>query len=410
MGERAARWWGIASLAAAGVLTGTSEGGRRQAGLAVSGIAVPVALVVVVAGVSLGTVSPATVGGGSVDYWIVPESAAGYATAVDVGGPKLGEVHAVGDRLAARDDVEYATPVALAVVPLRSGATTEYVLAVGVIPGAAPREFAGVSTAGLSPGDPHYANGSYDGPWTGEARLSSAAAELLDVHPGDSIGVEDSNRSFVAVAGDDGGGGDADAIGGLPVVLVHLGEHQAIAGGVDGDLADQLLVSADDPSVRPVLESVYPHTTVLARDELTPGQVLDEELPLAMAVSALAVALVAGVLSAASTMGMAVAAAARRRAVMAAMGISDRSRAAIVAFEALVIAGAGGAIGVVLGAVGIVVANAAAVRTLGIDAVAAFHPAFAAYGVAVALAIGLATVPYLLLVGRRHTTIAALRR
>ena len=403
---RLARWRGVVGLALRRTWTRATRSAPRQVGFTVTGIALPVALLLIVTSVSLGLAASGTVASDDVDYWIVPESGASSAV-VSVGGPQFGQVHPVGERLSARPNVEYATPVLLSVLPAEVGGTREFVLAVGVVPPATPIGVAGVSTAGLAAGDPHYADGGYDGPRTDEAVVSRPAASLLGLGRGDSLELTAAggrNRTL-SVANVSSAGTEA---GELPVVLVHLSELQTLTGAADGDRADQLLVGTNDPAVRPALEGVYPRSIVLARGGLDAGGVADSSLALAVGLAALAVALTVGVLFAATTLGLAVAAASRERAVLAALGVSGRSRAAMLAVEALAVSLAGGLLGVGLGVAALPVANRLARRYVAEVTVAQFHPALVGYGLAAALAIGLLVLPYLLVMGRRTTSAASL--
>lgn len=403
MGSRLARWRGLLGVA---VHRALAPGGARQLWLTVAGVAVPVALLLVVTGMGFGLATESTVRSPGVDYWVVPEGASAGSSVVSVGGPQLGEVHATSARVNEWPEVEYSTPVLLEVVRVSSGEASEFVLAVGVVPRAAAESFVGVSTAGLTPGDPYFAAGD----WTGEAVLSTGAAAQLGAAEGSTLRVETTGAApdrdlAVTRIERTSGSGLAD----FPVVLVHLGELQALTGAEAGDRADQLLVKTAEPGVRPALAALYPNTLVLSRTGLAVRQTVRSELPLAMAGLAFVVALVVGGLFVASTMGLAVAAESRTRALLAALGFSGRSRAALVAIEALVVAVLGGVVGVGLGAAGILAVNAGARRVVDLP-VARFEPVLVGYGVGVAALIGLAVAPYLLVVSRRTTDMEALQR
>lgn len=402
---RLARWRGIVGLAGRRLWRRATAIAPRQVAFTVSGIAIPVALLVVVTSISVGLAAGGTVASPDVDYWVVPESGAS-SPVVSVGGPRFGGVHDVSARLNERGDVAYATPVLLELVRAEAGAASEYVLAVGVVPGGDPVELAGASTAGLTPGDPHYANGDFDGPRTDEVVLSGAAGTLLGSATGDSLDLHLGGASrSVTVANVTAGSG---ASGNLPVVIVHLSELQTLTGAAAGDQADQLLVQTTDPGVRSVLAGLYPQSLVLEQRGFSAGQVVDSSLSLAVALAALAVALIVGTLSAATTLGLAVAASSGERAVLAAVGVSRRSRAAMLAVEALVVAAVGGLLGVVLGFAGVPLANRLATRFVSDVTVARWQPELGAYGLGVALLIGLLVLPYLLLVSRRTTTLESL--
>ncbi len=393
------------------VLGRLRTGASRRVLLTVCGVALAVALMTTVTGVALGLAADTTVRSDGVDYWIVPEQGSASSIAVSVEGPQLGDVHATTDRLAADDRIEYVTPVQLQVLRLQSDGATEYVLAIGVIPPDEPRSIAGLSTAGLSPGDPHYANSTYNGSWTGEAIASDATAELLNASEGTTVrSVSGSNDAGTFTVTRVEQGDFSTGLGPVPVVLVHLAELQTLTGSTGGDQADQLLVSTNDPSVRSELETVYPRTQVVARGGLGASEASTESLPLAVAVTALLSALIVGTLFVATLMGLEVTADRETLAALAAMGSSARSRSILVFVETLSVTTVGGIAGVLFGIGSIFALNAIVSATLGVGTVARFHPLLGGYGVLVALGIGLLASPYPILVARRTDVVEVLSR
>lgn len=396
------RWRGLLGVAGRRVIARLTGGDRQQVLLSVAGVAVAVALVLVVTSVGLGLLTHATVGSADTDYWIVPQGGAGSAV-TDVEAQRLGQVHPVTERLMAREDVTHATPVLVDVVRFQTdGSESRSLLVIGVIPATEDGDIVGLSTNGLTPGDPHYADGAYDGPWTGEAILSTGAATALDASPGEAFHVAGApDRRFEATAVDET---RAAGVGQFPVAVVHLSELQDLSGATQSDSADQILVRADGSGSQGAIEDLYPGADVLTRQELLVQEAQRSQLPVAMAFAALTIAIVVGVLFLVTTMGLAVAADSPRRAVLSAVGFSTRSRAGIVAGEVLVVALLGGVGGVILGVVGVWVVNAASTRVLAEAPVATFHPLMALYGLGIALLIGLMAVPYLLVMGRRSTS------
>ena len=379
--------------------------------LSVVGVALAVGLMVAVTGVSLGLASQAVVEGEDVDYWVVPENADVESLAVSTGGVKLGGVHAASERLAADPRVEYATPVLLELLPVRDATTGErtYVLAVGVV-ARQGGEVLGVPTDQLTPGDPHYANGSYGGPWTGEVVLNGAAATVTNASTGTTLALarSDGNRSLTVV--DTATGGSATPAGSTPIAVVHLSELQSLTGATEGDQADQVLVSTTDRGVRDRIEALYPRTTVVTRSGLGAQRVTASNLPLAVAVAALVAAVVVGVLFVTTLMGLEVSADRRQLATLAALGFSGRSRAVLVAVETLTVSVLGGLVGLLLGSLAILGINAVAATPTGAGAVARFDPLLAGYALAVAAVIGLVGAVYPVLLGRRTDPLEVVAR
>jgi putative ABC transport system permease protein len=101
-----------------------------------------------------------------------------------------------------------------------------------------------------------------------------------------------------------------------------------------------------------------------------------------------------------TTMGFELAADRKNRAVMRAIGLSGGTRTVIVVVQTFVVAVAGGVAGIGLWLAGVAIANALSGAVAAVP-VAAVRPVLAAYGLGVALLIGLLTVPYLLVAARR---------
>ncbi|MFB6162933.1 MAG: ABC transporter permease [Halococcoides sp.] len=372
----------------------------------VVGIAIAVALLVTVGGVSLGLASQTVVAGDTVDYWIVPEGSTARSVVVGVEGPQLGQVHRVASAIASDDQVAYATPIQVAVLPVSSGNRTEYAVVLGVIGPPRNRSVDALPGGALSPGDPLYANGSYAGPRTGEAVVSGATADLLDLRANESIRIADDHFAVTAIEDE----GLAGALATAPVVVVHLAELQVVTGAADGDLADRILVSATDRSVREGIADRDPRTKVVTTAGLGRRKMAASDLPLALALAATITTLVVGTLFVATVMGLEVSDDRRQLAVLAAIGVSGRSRAWIVGTQTILVAAIGGLVGVALGIGSIHVANAVAAQVAGLGPVARFDPLLIAAGLGVALAIGALAVGYPLWVARRTDPLEAMGR
>lgn len=405
----------VVALAGLGIrrTLGKARGGSsRRLLLSLTGVAIAIMLMIVVSGVALGLASQSAVQSEDVDYWVVPEGGSLDTIAVSTAGPQLGATHDLTDRLRRDERVRYATPVLMQVVPVESpsGDDPEYILFVGVIvPEDVQPTIAGLSTASLQPGDPYYANGTYNGTWTGEVVVNDATAELL--HASNGSGITPTGGSPGSFRVESVSSGELQTgIGAAPVALVHLSELQAITGAADGDAADQLLVSTNDPGVRGDLSGLYPNTVVVTRTGIAAQQVSLSSLPFAMGVAALVVAVLVGLLFTATMMGLEVTNDRTALATFTALGYSERSLTVLVVAETVSLAALGGLLGVGLGAVGIVVTNEIVAATLGVPALAVLRPELLGYGFAVALAIGILAAPYPIWLSRRTDALAVMRR
>jgi putative ABC transport system permease protein len=412
-GTRRGRVRGVVGLAAArfGHRIRERDG---QTLLSVGGVAVAVALLLVVTSVSAGLVTGSTVGTTETDYWIVPEGSAGSAV-TPVEGQRLGQVHSVSDRLTEREDITDATPVLTGLLRLQragSDEEDEYVVVLGVIPGGGDQKVADLPTGSLTPGDPYYADGAYDGRWTGGMVLSESAADTLGPE-----GARLQSGTELSVAGKEAGEGftvtqvaaaDGPGIAQLPIAVVHLAELQRLTGGTSGDVADQVLVATDGSVSSESLKGIYPNAQVLTRGELITSRAQESGLPLAMAAAALLVALVVGTLFLVTTVGFSVLADAESRAVLTAIGVSGGSRASLVVGETLATAAIGGLAGVACWVLAAVVV--AVLETVGTTVPFAARPVFGLYGLVVALGVGLVSLPPLVVVSRRTRAVREVLR
>ena len=409
MRRRFTRLYGLTTIGVRRIrarLTTNTSGGLLAA---VAAVTVTIALMTTVSGIALGLASQSAIQSEDVDYWVVPDATTPTAIAASVQGPKLGNVHAASTRLTRDDRIEYATPVETSLIRVTNGGGEgAYVLALGIVVPETPRTVAGLSTRGLTPGDPHYANGTYSGPWTGEAVISGAAAEVLDVQRAATLDVEtgDTARTLTVrrVAENDVSTG----VGPVPVVIVHLSELQTISGATSGDAASQLLVSTTDPSVQSDIEAVYPGTTVVTRTGLSQTASLSS-LPLAIALAAFVTSVVVGVLFVATMMGLELLSDRETLAVFTALGYSARSVTVLVLVETLSITVVGGVLGVSLGVLGIEAVNLVSGQYLGV-APALVDPRLLGYGVAIALGIGIVAALYPVWLYRRVPALEVLSR
>jgi len=400
-GSRGTRWIGLAGLAVARLRGRLTTGSRYRTIFCIIGVAIPVALLLVVSSVSIGLASGPATSTEGIDYWVVPESNAS-SPVTDVSGARFGNTHSTAARLASRDDVAYASPMLIELIEVETaGGSSEFVLAVGIVPKDGYGTVTPVSSVQLSSGDPHYAGGSYEGEWTGNMVLSEPAADALDVGRGAALSPRGTNRSFsvLGVSPPKQAG-----VGQFPIAVVRLSELQTVVGAADRDSADQIVVAAPrgTTDTERAMAATYPNAAVQTRSGLLTQRAIDQQLPLAMAASALILALVTGTLLVGTTFGFEVAASSQERSVMAAIGVSGRSRAALVGIETLLLAGRGGYLALLVWAAGSLLANVVARARFG-TTVAVFEPWLFGVGMGVSLLIGLLSVPYLLVIDRRST-------
>ena len=406
LGSRGRRLIGLLGVSLRRTYVRATDTAPGRTWLSVVGVALAVGLMVVVGGIGVGIATQSTVYGDNVDYWITPESDGSSSALVETDSPRFGSVHPTTAELSSHDSIEYASPVLTQPLRIESESDTENVLAVGIVNYPGFDDITDVTTTGLTPGDPYYETGE----WTGELVLSDGAAELLSVRTDDSLSITHprgaADREFHVSNVDPGTASGSQ----FPVVVMQLSELQAITGADRNDEAEQIVVSSNDRSIEPLLADQYPRSSVSTREGLNAQAVFEEELPLALSITAGIIAVVIGTLFVMTTTGLSVAADRGRLSTLAAIGISRSTRFRLLASEILLITLVGGLIGVVLGMGGIRVANIVAQQTITSGTVASTEPFVLASGAVIAGVIGLLSLPYLALLLRRVGTAAEVGR
>jgi putative ABC transport system permease protein len=410
---RLTRWLGLVGVALRRTATKATRTAPRQTAVSIAGVAIAVALMLVVTATGLGLVQGTTVRGDAVDYWVVPESGGASTMVVSTESAQLGDVHRKTAELNGDGRVEYATPVLISVVEVEADGKSEYVLGVGVIPDPKLDRVAGLPTGALSAGDPYYADGSYDGRWTGEAVLSKGAADRLGVSKGADLSVSGAtsgsgSRTLQATAVEEAA--VESGLSGIPVMVVQLSELQEITGAKSADQANQILVQSNAGGLESTLEERFPNANAVTRAGFAAQNTVDSDLPLAMGVAALLVAIVVGTLFVATTQGLQVEADSEQLATLTAIGFSRQARAILLVVQALALTLVGGVVGILLAYVTTLITNWAAVRAISTVPIADFHPLLVVYGLGVAAFIGLLVAPYLLAMERRTESVTEVVR
>jgi putative ABC transport system permease protein len=241
---------------------------------------------------------------------------------------------------------------------------------VGWIPG----ENTGIETPGIvagkgftSPGDPHFANGSYDGPFTHQTEIDQGLAGLLHVGVGDTVWV-----SSIPVAGPAGLAawfanatpfqvvGITEPFWLIPSALIgffYLSELQTVLGddGPGQDYASLLLIHLTDPTDpandQAILSKAFPSLTLF-----TIGNVLGViqqavDLYRTFGVIIGAIGLVVATLFTTTVLLMSVDDRSREIALLRAVGYSRARVGGLVLEEGLLLGALGLAVGLVLGAI-----------------------------------------------------------
>ncbi|GAB6878823.1 hypothetical protein JCM17823_10970 [Halorubrum gandharaense] len=376
----------------------------------ITGVAIAVALLFVVTGLSMGLAASATVESENIDYWIVPDEGGSGSVPLDAEGARLSEVHEVANDLEADDRIEYSSPVVLQPVQVENPATgeREYVIAVGVVSDGDHRRIADMNVTALDETYGYHAGGSYDGAWSGDVIATPGVAESLDIESGDDVRLRNDDREFTIVDINDRE--MAAGFGEVPAVAMPLAELQSVTGLDAADEADQILVSTDDAAVQEELAGIYPGTQVVSRSGLMGADTTPTNLPLAMALASALVAGGIGVAFVATMMGLELTAGRRELAVLDAVGFSWRTRALVVVSETLTVAALGGVVGVGLGLLATIGVNVGVASAVGIPSIATVSPLLVGYAFVAALVVGVCAAPYPLYLAAKTETLEELTR
>lgn len=421
--RRRSRWAGLVGVSAVRLWKQATRTATGRIAATTVAVALTIGFLLIVTGVALGLADGGVVTQDDADVRVAPGESGTLSSVDGVERPRLGAANERAEQIRSEDGVDHASPVLAEPVRLNaSGDSSRIVMLVGVVPDEDSRTVAGLPTDALEPGDPHYANGSYDGSRTGEIVLSRAAAEDLDVADGDELAAPGAETGDAGAGAQAAGGSDGEASpsftvtdvervaetddgSDVPVALVHLSELQSLAGADDGELADRVLAWGDADAAESAAAEAYPDAAVESERGADPSSLFGDGLAFATSLVALVVGVVFCASFVATTVGMTVNEDRRMLAVLEAIGFPTRSRLAVVAASTQFTTLCGALGGIVVGVGGIVAVNAVAGATVASGAVAAVHPIFVPYAVGVALLSGLIAVPYPLAIAARTTVL-----
>ncbi len=228
-------------------------------------------------------------------------------------------------------------------------------------------------TGFTSPGDPHYANGSYSGPATHEIVLDQGLAEVLGVGIGGQVWASASTPpSATALPGwyhnatpfrVVGISGPFWLVPSALLGFVYLSEMQSLIGGASRstDYASLLLIHLNDPSTAATdqlrIEARFPQLTVLTLSDILGS--IQHVVSLYQTFGSLIgiIGLVVAVLFATTVLQMSVDDRSRELALLRAIGYSRARVAGFVVEESMLLAGIGLAVGLAIAYVGTYLLN-----------------------------------------------------
>ncbi|WP_254840911.1 ABC transporter permease [Natronomonas marina] len=329
---------------------------RVRTALAVVGVALAVVTIVVLTGVGVSALSVGEAGVTRIDadLWATAGPSSFAPGAVGSVNNQLLDAHEVTREIEDHEDVAGARAVAFQTVYVgeESG---EYETIVGAGTTGNGSRFEIEEGRTFSGGDAHYANGSYDGPMSGEVLIDKRAAEQLDIEVGDEIHVGGTlvaadENSFTVV----GLTNDVARFIGAPTVVMHLSELQEVSGSTGVDPASTIIIQledgADDERVREELAASYPDLSIRTNSEQFEAILRSQSAIIASAVTLAALAVASGIAIVTNVFGLLVYHQRRQLAALKASGVSVSTLLVVTLVEGLVVGGIGAGIGLLLAA------------------------------------------------------------
>ena len=258
-------------------------------------------------------------------------------------------------------------------------------------------------------GDPHYANGSYDGPRTGQIELDQGLAGVLGVTVGDRVWAAASAPTGPAALGAWYANATAFTVVGVTgpfwlvpsalLALLYLSELQSIVGGgtPSTDYASLVLIHLYDPT-NPIADQSLLDAAFVGLTIITLGDILSEVQHVVNLYRTFGeliglIGLVVAALFTTTVLQMSVDDRSREIALLRAIGYSRASVGALVVEEGLLLAALGLVVGLPVAYAGAEAINALLLRLLaGLPSgfhFVSFDPVVVGAGVAVVVALGL---------------------
>jgi putative ABC transport system permease protein len=326
---------------------------RGRTLLAALGVALAVLLMALMAGLGYGATSAGADALAWIDrdLWMTPGALEFAPTAVGGIETRLSEAHTVTREVAAREGVASAGALSFQAVYVgANGSEFTTVVGVGATDTGTESGLNVRSGPGFSTGDRHYANGSYDGNWSGEVVIDERTAALLNASVGDRIHVGGTianarEHAFEVV----GISPTFSTFLGTATVTLHLSELQELTGSTANDPASLVAITtaggSDPEAVEADLEAEYGYEVRTNREQLR--AFVGGNAGVVVGATALSiVAVVAGIALVVNVLGTLVAHQRRELAALRAVGMSGSTLVGAVLCQGLGIGLLGSVVGV----------------------------------------------------------------
>ncbi|ELY71992.1 hypothetical protein C488_15757 [Natrinema pellirubrum DSM 15624] len=242
-------------------------------------------------------------------------------------------------------------------------------------------------------GDPHYANGTYDGEMTRELLIDRETANTLDVSVGDTVNVGGSlaaarENEFTVI----GISPTFEQMLGTPTVTMPLSELHQITGNTRTEPATFITITvedgADTAAVQQDLEAEYPEYEIRSNQEQLSAVLQEQVLLLAAAATLVFLAIGAGIALTVSLLSLVIHQQRQTFAALTAQGVSSSLLIYTVIGQGLIIGVLGGGIGILLTLPGVTTLNKLSEAVVGFDGLVQTAPWIYGGGLGIAVIIG----------------------
>jgi len=249
---------------------------------------------------------------------------------------------------------------------------------------------------GLDRDDPHYGNGSYDGPMTNEVLVDPRTAAALNVSVGETLYIGGSRASArdhrFTVAGISP---TFSKFLGSKSVVLYLSELQEVTGTTGADRAAFVTVrldeDADTQATKRRLEQAYPDLETQTNREKFRGIVRGQGLLIGSAVALVVLAVVSGFALTVNLLFLSVSQQRQELATLRVTGLRPRLLAELIGSQGLILGTVGGLLGLAATPVAVAVCNRIVARLVGFESLLVTPPALYFAGGAIAVGIGTAS-------------------
>lgn len=347
---RAGRRWAARASVAMGFSVAQFRRHPYRLGLAVLGITLAVLSTTLLAGAGIGVYQTGhqQFDAADRDLWVT----AGETRITSSGGGgfenSLQDSRTVAREIESHDGVRNAVPLAFQTVYVGTEPDGELQTFIGSGVGGGGPSIQVTEGEGLT-GDPHYANGSYDGEMTREILIDEETAETLDVSVGDSLYVGGSlsaarNNEFTVV----GISPTFERMLGTPTVTLPLSELHEVTGTTATEPATFITVTAtedaDVAAVQRDLQERHPEYEVRTNSEQLDAVLQEQVLVLAAGATLVLLAIATGIALTVSLLALVVYQQRREFAALKAQGVSSTVFVGSVVVQGLLLGALGGGV------------------------------------------------------------------